>query len=282
MRLDSYLAEYWPEYSRTVWQKYCQAGYVKVNGKVATSYKKHLGEDDEVTVNVPEAKIDPQTLPIIYEDDNVTVIDKPAGILTHAKGQLAQEFTVADFMRERTTLGQNTNRPGIIHRLDRDTSGVIVCAKNSETASYLQKQFSNRKVKKTYLALVEGHLKIKKGKIDIPIGRNPKKPSTFRADANGKPAITAYEVLAEDAKLSLVKLQPLTGRTHQLRVHLAHLERPVLGDRFYGKESERLFLHAYQLEITLPGGKRTTFTSELPAEFKKKFPKIAEVKLCKT
>ncbi len=279
MRLDSYLAEYWPEYSRTTWQKYCEAGYVKVNGEVVNSYKKHLGEDDEVTVNVPETKIEARDLPVIYEDENVVIISKPVGILTHAKGQLAQEFTVADFMKERTTLNKNTNRPGIVHRLDRDTSGVIICAKNPETGSYLQKQFSNRKVKKIYLALTEGRLKLKKGKIDIPIGRNPKKPSTFRADPNGKPAVTSYEVLEEDSGLSFLKLQPATGRTHQLRVHLAYLGHPILGDRFYGKESSRLFLHAYQLEITLPGGKRTTFTAKLPAEFKDEFAKIANVKL---
>lgn len=167
---------------------------MKVNGEVVNSYKKHLGEDDEVTVNVPETKIEARDLPVIYEDENVVIISKPVGILTHAKGQLAQEFTVADFMKERTTLNKNTNRPGIVHRLDRDTSGVIICAKNPETGSYLQKQFSNRKVKKIYLALTEGRLKLKKGKIDIPIGRNPKKPSTFRADPNGKPAVTSYEV----------------------------------------------------------------------------------------
>lgn len=279
MRLDSYLAEYWPEYSRTTWQKYCQAGYVKVNGKVITSYKKQLGEDDAVTVDVPENKIEPEPLPIIYEDDDVTVVNKPISVLTHAKGKIAEESTVADFMLDRTTFKPDTNRPGIIHRLDRDTSGVIICARNPEAASYLQRQFTNRKVKKTYLAIVKGKLKIKKGQINIPIGRNPKKPSTFRADPNGKPAITNYEVLAEDSAFSFIKLQPVTGRTHQLRVHLAYLDHPILGDRFYDKEDNRLFLHAYQLEITLPGGKRTIFKAELPPEFKKKFAKIAHVKL---
>lgn len=279
MRLDSYLAEYWPEYSRTVWQKYCQAGYVKLNGRVVTSYKKQLGEDDEVTVDVPENKIEPKQLPIIHEDSNVTVINKPIGVLTHAKGRIAEESTVADFMLSRTTFNQDTNRPGIIHRLDRDTSGVIICARNPEAASYLQRQFTNRKVKKTYLAIIKGKLKIKKGQIDIPIGRNPKKPSTFRADPNGKPAVTNYQVLEEGSVFSFIKLQPVTGRTHQLRVHLAYLDHPILGDRFYGKESTRLFLHAYQLEITLPGGKRTIFTADLPPEFNEKFAKIASVKL---
>ena len=279
MRLDSYLAEYWPEYSRSVWQKYCDSGYVKVNGVVATGYKKQLGEDDEVTVDVPEIKIAPQSLPVIYEDDNVVVINKPPGLLTHAKGQVNQEFTVAEFMRERTTFCSDTNRPGIIHRLDRDTSGVIICVKNPETAKYLQRQFSERRVKKTYLALVAGSLKLSKGQVDVPLARNPKKPSTFRADPKGKSAVTNYEVIAKDAKASLVKLQPVTGRTHQLRIHLAHLGHPVIGDRFYGAEAKRLFLHAYQLEITLPGGKRSKFSTPPPPEFTEFFPKLAEVKL---
>lgn len=276
MRFDAYMGEYWPEYSRSVWQKYIQAGYVKVNGVVQTSNKKMLGEDDVVTFDIPSAPdFTEQTLPILYQDDNVIVINKPAGILTHSKGAMNDEFTVAEFFRPFTTYHSDTNRPGIIHRLDRDTSGVMMGARNPETAALLQRQFADRKVKKTYIAEVVGHPKNYEAVIDLPIGRNPSAPSTFRVDAKGKHAETAYEVIATSDKTSLVRLKPHTGRTHQLRVHMQYVGTPIVGDRVYGKEADRLYLHAYQLEITIPEGDRRVFTAELPDEFKEKFPDIA-------
>lgn len=273
MRLDSYLAEYWPEYSRSQWQKYCKDGIVSVNNAIVTDPSIKLGEDDEVKIKLPKKQdFSTQTLPVIYEDNDVIVIDKPSGVLTHAKGAVSSEFSVAEFVKPKTTYKTDTNRPGIIHRLDRDTSGVIICAKNDEAAKMLQRQFSNRKVKKQYIAIIEGALKEDEAIIDLPIARNPKAPSTFRVDANGKPAQTKYKVLAADNKYSLVRLQPHTGRTHQLRVHMAHLGHPIVGDRVYGKDKERLMLHAKSLEVTLPGGKRKIFTSELPREFSDYFP----------
>lgn len=275
MRLDAYMAEYWPEYSRSVWQKYIQAGYVSVNGAVETSTKKTLDEDDSVTYDIPSAPdFTEQKLPILYQDDNVIVINKPAGVLTHSKGAMNDEFTVAEFFRPFTTYHSDTNRPGIIHRLDRDTSGVMIGVRNPETAALLQRQFADRKVKKTYIAEVVGHPKNPSAIIDLPIGRNPSTPSTFRVDANGKPAETAYQIIAETDKTSLVKLQPRTGRTHQLRVHMEYLGTPIVGDRVYGKEADRLYLHAYQLEITIPTSDRRVFTADLPAEFKAKYPEI--------
>lgn len=273
MRLDAYLAEYWPETSRSQWQKYIDAGYVKVNGTVVTSNKRSLGEDDEVTFDIP-AKPDysAQTLPIVYQDDNVIVIDKPKGILSHSKGAMNEEFTVADFFRSFTTYHSDTNRPGIIHRLDRDTSGVMLGARNDETAHLLQKQFSDRKVKKTYYAVVVGTPKEPKAKIDLPIGRNPSAPSTFRVDSKGKSAITFYEVLASAQGYSLVRLQPQTGRTHQLRVHMRYIGTPILGDKVYGKAADRLYLHAKDIEITIPKGDRRVFETELPDDFLTKFP----------
>jgi len=268
MRLDAYLAQYWPEYSRSTWQKYVEAGYVLVNGEVEKSGKRLLGEDDEVTTNVPQLPgHDEKTLPIIYQDDNVIVINKPVGVLTHSKGALNDEFTVADFFRRFTSYHQDTNRPGIIHRLDRDTSGVLIGARNDETASLLQRQFSDRKVKKTYIAVVDGVLKQSEALIDLPIGRNPKSPSQFRVDPNGKSAQTTYKVLAANDKYSLVELKPRTGRTHQLRVHMAYLGTPIHGDRVYGKAADRLYLHAAKLEITIPEGQRMTFTADVPPEF---------------
>lgn len=269
MRLDAYMAQYWPEYSRSTWQKYIQAGYVTVNGSVETSTKYSLGEDDEVKANIPETTShDEKTLPIIYKDTNVIVIDKPIGVLTHSKGALNDEFTVADFFRRYSSYHLDTNRPGIIHRLDRDTSGVLIGALNDETATSLQRQFSERKAKKTYLAIIDGTPKEPTAKIDLPIGRDPKQPSRFRVDPNGKPAQTAYTVVKSNGAYSLIELRPLTGRTHQLRVHMAHIGTPIHGDRVYGKPSDRLYLHAASLEITIPDGQRMTFTAPVPEDFK--------------
>ena len=278
MRLDQYVAQFWPEYSRSVWQKYILAGYVRVNDVIITSTKYELGEDDEVTVNIPE---DPDysasELPVIYEDDHVLVLNKPAGVLTHAKGEVAEEFTVADFVRLRMREPDTTNRPGIVHRLDRDTSGVIICAKDSETKGKLQKQFQDRKAHKTYLAIVRGTPKKSAAMLDLPIERNPKKPSTHRVGVNGKSAITRYEVLGTNGTFSVVRLHPETGRTHQLRVHMAYIGTPIVGDRLYGTEKSpinRLCLHAEQLEITIPTSRRETFTATPPADFQKLMDRI--------
>ncbi|HEX4662376.1 MAG TPA: RluA family pseudouridine synthase [Candidatus Saccharimonadales bacterium] len=271
MRLDVYLAQYWPDYSRSTWQKYCKQGRVKVNGEVVTSTKYELGEDDEVTVETPAATdFTGQTLPIIYEDDDVVVVNKPAGILTHAKGVKSDEFSVAEFMRSRTTDGADGNRPGIVHRLDRDTSGVIICAKTPDAKHFLQKQFQDRKAKKTYLALVRHIPKEPSAIIKLPIERNPKRPQTFRVGAGGKYAETAYEVIETYPDAALVQLKPLTGRTHQLRVHLAYVGCPIVGDKLYGTDDfgqTRLMLHAQSLEITVPSRERKTFTAEPPTEF---------------
>lgn len=268
MRLDAYMAQYWPEYSRSVWQKYIANGYVKVNGEVETSTKRTLDEDDQVTYSVPAAPDhSTQTLPVVYQDENVVVIDKPVGVLTHSKGALNDEFTVAEFLRPLTSYHADTNRPGIIHRLDRDTSGILIGARNDETASLLGRQFSDRKVKKTYYAVVDGEPRQHEALIDLPIGRNPKAPSTFRVDAGGKSAQTAYTVIQTNGKQSLVELRPHTGRTHQLRVHMAYLGTPIHGDRVYGKAADRLYLHAAKLEITIPQGDRRVFKSPMPNDF---------------
>lgn len=268
MRLDQYLAQFWPEYSRSQWQKYVLAGYVHVNGEVELSPKHTLSEDDEVTTHVPEQPdFAGQTLPVVYEDENVIVVNKPAGVLTHSKGALNDEFSVAEFVRPKTSDGADGNRPGIVHRLDRETSGILIAAKNPETKRFLQKQFQDRKAKKTYLAIVRGTPKLPAARIDVPIERNPKAPSTFRVGASGKVAETLYEVIGSRSGFSVLRLKPTTGRTHQLRVHLAHIGTPIAGDTWYaGGKSPigRLCLHAESLEITLPGGIRSTFEAPLP------------------
>jgi 23S rRNA pseudouridine1911/1915/1917 synthase len=271
MRLDQYVAQYWPEYSRAQWQKYIVAGYVTVNGEIATSVKLQLGEDDQVSVKLPDAAdYTEDTLPVIYEDDNVAVINKPTGVLTHSKGEVNEEFTVAEFIRPRTTDGSGTNRPGIVHRLDRDTSGVIIVAKNNETKGMLQKQFQDRRAKKTYIAVVDGVPKHLEANLDLPIERNPKKPSTHRVGASGKSAQTAYRVVASNGTYSVLEMKPTTGRTHQLRVHMEYLGHPIVGDSLYGGSKSplgRLCLHAKALEITIPVGNRQTFEAPLPDDF---------------
>lgn len=267
-RLDSYLAEHHQSASRSTWQKHIKAGFVQVNGVVVTSPKHEITTSDTLALNVPEEQdFSSEELPIIHLDEHVIVINKPAGILTHAKGAVHEEFTVADFFRRYTTVGLETNRPGIIHRLDRDTSGVLIGARTEQAAKLLAKQFADRKVKKTYIAVLSGHLKEKEATIELPIDRNPSAPSTFRVDGNGKMAITHYKVLAENDKESLVELRPVTGRTHQLRVHMAFLGAPIKGDRVYGRPGDRLYLHAEKLEITIPTSDRRVFEAPLPASF---------------
>ena len=274
VRLDIYLStKFDTTISRSLWQKYIKAGYVSVNNKVVTTPKFEVDETDEIALNLPEKEQADVDLPILYEDDDVIVVNKPSGLLTHAKGGLSDEPTVAEIIRQKTSFATDTDRPGIVHRLDRDTSGLLIIAKNPESAAHLQRQFAERTAKKTYIAITDGKPKLNAAKIDLPIGRNPSVPSTFRIDPNGKPAQTTYHVLAENDAQSLVELKPTTGRTHQLRVHLTHLNVPILGDRVYGKSSDcRMMLHAQKLEITLPSGERKVFEAAIPDEFKRFFP----------
>lgn len=270
-RLDQEVVNRYPEFSRSTVQKYVKAGYVSVDGQVVTSTKQEVTESDEITLTPPvRADTSERELQIIYIDDNVIVVNKPVGVLTHSKGVMNDEFTVADFFRRYTTNALETNRPGIVHRLDRDTSGVIIGARNDETALLLKKQFADRTTKKQYAAVVDGVPKLEKALIDLPIGRNPSAPSTFRVDAKGKSAVTAYETIASNGTRSLLELKPKTGRTHQLRVHMQYIRTPIAGDRVYGKadSAPRLCLHAHSLEITIPGSERKVFTAPVPPLFK--------------
>lgn len=270
IRLDQEVVQRYPEFSRSTVQKYIKSGYVTINGNVATTSKQEVTENDDIAL-VPPVRTDTseKELPILYLDDNVIVVNKPAGVLTHSKGALNDEFTVADFFRRYTTNALDSSRPGIVHRLDRDTSGVIIGARNDETALLLKKQFAERTTKKQYAAVIDGVPKLEKALIDLPIGRNPSVPSTFRVDVKGKPAITSYEVLKTNGKQTLIQLRPKTGRTHQLRVHMQYLKTPIAGDRVYGstKTSPRLALHAQTLELTIPTSERKVFTAPVPALF---------------
>ncbi|HSX44280.1 MAG TPA: RluA family pseudouridine synthase [Candidatus Saccharimonadales bacterium] len=255
--------------SRSFVHKLLDQGKITVNGQIKdASDKLHIG--DKVAIDYDPIDLDqiPDIeLPILYEDEDCLVIDKPIGVLTHSKGAFNPEATVATFALSRVS-DMNGERAGIVHRLDRATSGVMIIAKNPAALAWLQKQFSQRKVKKTYAAVVNGVPEPAEAIIDMPIERNPKKPQTFRVGANGKSATTHYIVEKSGSKYSLIKLAPTTGRTHQLRVHLKKLGFPIVGDELYGGEvADRLYLHALSLEITLPNKGRKVFESPLPKEF---------------
>lgn len=267
-RLDQKVVELLPRLSRAYASKLIDDGKVLVNGQVVTKGGYKLRPEDQVKVDFDPASLDaiPEIeLPVIYEDDNCVVINKPVGLLSHSKGEFNPEPTVETWLRSRTELtGQ---RAGIVHRLDRATSGVMICAKTPAALKLLQRQFAQRKAKKTYFAVVPAGLKLSAAEIDLPLERNPKKPATFRVGASGKTAKTTYKVVKSSDKYCLLELKPETGRTHQLRVHLSYLGCPIVGDTLYGGEpAERLMLHAAQLEITIPGSERKTFTAQLPKQ----------------
>ncbi len=268
-RLDVYLVGQLPELSRSSIQKLILDDKVMV-GKVSQPVKYKVRADDEVTVYFDPKDLDeiPDIdMPILYEDDNCLVIDKPAGVLTHSKGNFNPEATVATFIRDKVT-GMEGERAGIVHRLDRGTSGVIIAAKTPEALQWLQKQFSKRNVKKEYVAVIEGSLETTEAVVKAPIARNMRDPKTFTVNPNGKPAETAYSTLKTANGRSLVLLRPKTGRTHQLRVHLSYLKHPIVGDVIYrGAAHGRMLLHAQQLEITLPSRERKVFKVPAPEEF---------------
>lgn len=272
-RLDIVVTSQFPSLSRAYVQKLIGEGKVLVNDAVERhGYRLKMGDKLKFDIDLDELQQIPDIdLPILFEDENVIVINKPAGIISHSRGKYWYEPSVASFIRQKTqfpSLNSEGDRAGIVHRLDRATSGVMVCAKNVETLSFLQKQFSERQVQKTYIAIVSGHLAQPEAIIDLPIERNPKEPQMFRVGSNGKPAQTRYKVTRTFKDHDKLLLTPLTGRTHQLRVHLKHIGHPILGDVLYGLEAaERLFLHASTLELKLPGGKATAFSAPEPAEF---------------
>ncbi len=272
-RLDQYVIRQMPSLSRSYATKLINQGSVVVNGEPQLKAGHKVRATDKVTIDYDEDKeltIEDIELPVLYEDDDCVVIDKPLGVLTHSKGPFNPEPTAESWLRSRLKAkAMDGERAGIVHRLDRATSGVMILAKTPSALSWLQKQFSQRKVKKTYVAVVEGTLKDPEAIIDMPIERNPKHPQTFRVGSNGKSAVTAYRVVKANDRFSLVELRPTTGRTHQLRVHLAHLNHPIVGDTFYGgSAADRLFLHALSLEVTLPNKERRTFEVAMLPEFK--------------
>jgi 23S rRNA pseudouridine1911/1915/1917 synthase len=288
-RLDMRVIAMYPDLTRSVAAKLIEKGKVTVNGKVVQKAGHKLKPGDEIHADYNYelmTAIPSIDIPILYEDDECVVVEKPLGVLSHSKGDFNPEATVASWLAEHLVKAgkkplwllekdvesgsPNNPRAGIVHRLDRATSGVMICAKTPAALAHLQKQFSQRKTKKTYTAIVSGHLKHQHAIIDMPIERNPKKPKTFHVSGSGKASITEYEVKTSSNKYDLVELRPETGRTHQLRVHLHYQGHPIVGDTFYdGPKADRLYLHAHSLEITLPSKERKTFVAPVPPEFKK-------------
>jgi 23S rRNA pseudouridine1911/1915/1917 synthase len=261
-RLDRVVADAVPELSRASAQRLIKGGEVTVNGRTSKpSFRVETG--DEVVVQVPAEKpreITPEDIPleVVYEDEHLAAVSKPVNALLNR-------------WPETKEVG-GAERAGIVHRLDKDTSGLILVAKNEATHAALQRQFKRRQVKKTYLALVEQHPSPRQGLIDAPIGRGKRERKRMAIVKSGRNSRTAYRAIELFDEHSLVELQPETGRTHQLRVHLAWLGCPVVGDRVYGYRRQRLlkerhFLHAHKLELTHPvTGEGLSLMAPLPGD----------------
>ena len=279
-RLDKFVAARVSDLSRTAVQRLIDDGCVTVNGAVTGAAHK-VGQGDEIVVRVPPpapATIEAENIPlsIIYEDADLIVIDKPAGLVVHPAAGHDRGTLVNAILAHAPDLRGvgGEKRPGIVHRLDKDTSGLIVVAKHDAAHRDLQRQFRARTVRKTYLALVEGRLVLREGIVDAPIARDLGHRKRMAVSPQGRPSRTRYRVLREwsiePAVFSLVEVYPETGRTHQIRVHLAWLGHPLVGDTVYGRRKQwlpigRHFLHAASLTFRLPSsGQERTFTSRLP------------------
>jgi 23S rRNA pseudouridine1911/1915/1917 synthase len=268
-RVDIFIAQNCDgRFSRSSVGKLITHGRVKLNGEVIKSKAIKIKGGDEIEIDYEEPVAD-ENLKVLYESDDEIVISKPSGMLSHAKGPISGEVSVADWLQPKTK-GLDSLRSGIVHRLDRATSGVMILAKNPKSKSWLMKQFSDRNVHKKYLAIIDGFPDSKKFMIDMPIGRNPKKLTTFYVTDSGREAQTEVEVLDSNGEQSLVLLTPKTGRTHQLRVHMWANGWPILGDPFYNpkfKDGEELMLHALSLTIQDSKKEWRDFSAPLPSYF---------------
>jgi len=279
IRLDRFLANKLPEYSRSRLQQLVRTGFVRLNG--ATTRPRHLvrsGDKIEVT-EAPLEKIDNQPEPIplevLFEDKDIIVINKPPGLVVHPGAGHRQHTLVNALLSHCPTLSGigGKERPGIVHRLDKETSGCLVVAKNDWAHRELSRQFAERGVEKIYLALVAGKLRKAAGVIEEKIGRHPVHRQRMSvASARGRPAKTDYRVVCSGDQASLVECRLYSGRTHQIRVHLHHLGHPVLGDKVYAahlaKNFPRHMLHAWKLGFRHPcSGESKSFEAPLPDDF---------------
>lgn len=270
-RLDRYLTRMLPDVSRSQAQRLIREGLITLDGKTVkagTLVKAGM----QVVVHIPHAVPDdvlaqPMPLDVVYEDEDLLVVNKPAGMVVHpAHGHPEGTLVNALLARYPNLAAGDAARPGIVHRLDRDTSGLMVVAKTEAALEHLRRQFKNRQVRKTYLALVHGRPSVPEGIIEVPVGRDPRQRKRMAVVVGGRLARTRYRLLEDLHDYSLLAVSLETGRTHQIRVHLAWLGVPVAGDRVYGRERsarrarhdmglERQFLHAWRLSFQRPGDK---------------------------
>jgi 23S rRNA pseudouridine1911/1915/1917 synthase len=288
-RLDKYVAQMVPDLSRSRAQKLIEEGLVTVNGgNVKPSYRVEIGDLIAVRIPPPEpTEVKPEAIPldIVYEDEDIIVVNKPAGMVVHpAYGHRTGTLVNAVLAHCPDLAGvEGGQRPGIVHRLDKDTSGLIIVAKHDAARRHLQRQFKRREVRKVYVALLEGRLEPAQGVIEAPIGRDKKRRKRMAVVEGGREARTEYRVVeyfgGRPGKASrpytLVEAEPKTGRTHQVRVHFASIGHPLAGDPVYGFRKQRLsglrrqFLHARTLGFRLPGsGEYVELTAELPDDLR--------------
>lgn len=289
MRLDLLLADYAVSgnlgLSRTALQKLIREGKVLVNSCAQDKPHYKVSPGDNIRVFLPgkeKTEFLPQVIPldIVYEDDDLLVINKQSGLVVHPAPGNRQDTLVNALLGRSTQLSDvNKTRPGIVHRLDKETSGLLVVAKNNPSHLKLAKQFSQHSITRKYIAIVCGRVEFNENVIEAPIGRDPlrRKNMAISFLPNAKYAKTYYRTLKRQDKFSLLELRPFTGRTHQLRVHLAHLGHPILGDTKYGKNKNfsRLALHAQEIGFIHPStNKPMHFTSNVPQEFQDFIKKI--------
>ncbi|MCQ2379981.1 MAG: RluA family pseudouridine synthase [Victivallaceae bacterium] len=288
LRLDQLLAAGITECSRSFLRKLIEDGAVEINGETCEVPRRQIKTGESVLITIPDPEplvpeADDFDFEILYEDDVMLVIDKPAGVVVHpAPGNT--EGTVVNallgrYPALRDSLDQFDNRPGIVHRLDKDTSGVLVVAKTPESQFALTKSFAEHKVSKTYLAIVRGVPEKLDGEIRTLIGRHPvNRKKMAVVDRNGKEAITCYHVTdcgyIGHVPVSILEVDILTGRTHQIRVHMAHIGHPVIGDELYGggrtgiEAAERQMLHAYRIRLPHPvTGETLKLKAKIPDDF---------------
>lgn len=283
-RLDKFLAQMLVEHSRSRLQGLIKDGHVKVNGIVQMKTGLSLASGDLVEVEIPEiatTELIAEEIPldILFENSDLVIINKPAGMVVHpAPGHSSGTLVHAalGMVDDWEGIGGEL-RPGIVHRLDKDTSGLIIVAKNEKSLRWLQDQFRLRRVVKVYLALVDGKPPTPTGRIEAAIARDPahRKQMAIVSEGKGRSAVTEYRTVQEYTHHTLIEAHPFTGRTHQIRLHMAFIKCPIVGDAVYGKKKPTLdigrhFLHAHRITITLPGEKEPrTFTAPLPDELQK-------------
>jgi len=276
VRLDKCLAAALPDLTRSHIQKLIKSGHVTVNGCAASSARR-LKSSDLITIEIPfpaTSKLEPEDIvvEVIYEDHDIAVINKPAGLTVYPAPGHARHTLVNALLKRFPDLAcfGDSPRPGIVHRLDKDTSGLIVVARNEKARLDLVNQFRSRSVKKAYYVMVQGKLEPERGAVEAPIGRDPSDRKKMAVVTRGRTARTDYRVLQHFKNCTLAEAHIQTGRTHQIRVHMSAIGHPVVGDKKYGKSSTsvgRQFLHACYLELRLPGsGQTRSFTCGLPPD----------------